>query len=471
MAVFVLDKKKHPLMPCSEKRARLLLNRGRAVVIRVFPFTIRLKDRVGGERQALRLGIDPGSKITGLMLARESEKFDVESGEIKRHRHALWLAELAHRGQSISKTLTSRCSLRRSRRGRHTRYRQPRFLNRGNKGKGWLAPSLQHRIETTLSWVKRLGRWTPLSAISQELVRFDTQALQNPDIQGIGYQQGTLAGYEVKEYLLEKWGRQCAYCAAENVPLQIDHIRARAKGGSNRVSNLTLACESCNIAKGANRVEVFLAKKPTQLRKILAQAEKPLPDAAAVNSTRWALVNALKATRLPVETATGGCTKWNRHCLNIPKTHALDALCVGKVDIVENWQAPTLAIKATGRGSYQRTRVTAQGFPRGYLMRSKSIKGFQTGDMVRAIVPKGARMGIHMGRVAVRASGNFNIQTAQDVIQGVFHRHCRIRQRADGYGYSTVAQQREVSEGRGHAMRAALSLPGINAEVSRANKG
>lgn len=467
MAVFVTDKQKFPLMPCTEKRARLLLERGRAVVVRLYPFTIRLKDRVGGDTQPLRVGIDPGSKTTGFMLARESEDIDLLSGEVKQSRHVLWLAELNHRGRNISEALTSRRAMRRTRRGRHTPYRHARFLNRGNKQKGWLAPSLQHRVDTVVSWVTRLQRIAPLSAISQELVRFDMQLMQNPEISGIEYQQGALAGYELKEYLLEKWGRQCAYCEGENIPLQVEHIQPKARGGSNRVTNLTLACEACNRAKGAQPIAVFLANKPKILQKILAQVKRPLKDAAAVNSTRLALHRALQQSNLPLETGTGGRTKWNRHILGIPKTHALDAVCVGSVDAVYDWQCPILNIKATGRGSYQRTRLTAHGFPRGYLTRKKSVYGFQTGDMVRADVPKGKKIGIHVGRVAVRTSGSFNIQTATTVIQGISHRHCQITQRSDGYGYIIVAQQIKESGILGRASHAALSIPGMNAGVSR----
>lgn len=83
------------------------------------------------------------------------------------------------------------------------------------------------------------------------------QALENPDIEGAQYQQGTLAGYEVREYLLEKWGRTCAYCDAKDVPLQIEHIHPKAKGGSNRISNLTLACPSCNAKKQLCRLKSF----------------------------------------------------------------------------------------------------------------------------------------------------------------------------------------------------------------------
>lgn len=99
-----------------------------------------------------------------------------------------------------------------------------------------------------------------------------------------------------------------------------------------------------------------------------------------------------------------------------------------------------LVIKATGRGSYQRTRLDAFGFPRGYLTREKRINGFQTGDRVKVIVTKGKKIGYYIGRVAVRASGNFNIQTAQGAIQGISHRYCKVIQRADGYGYSQVAK-------------------------------
>src|SRR5205085_3223733 len=135
----------------------------------------------------------------------------------------------------------------------------------------------------------------------------------------------------------EKWGRACAYCQKRAVPLQVEHIVPRAKGGTNRIANLCLACEKCNRAKGTQDVKDFLKKKPELLKKILAQAKAPLKDAAAVNATRWALVKALQETGLPVETASGGKTKYNRTRLGIPKTHALDALCVGEVDLVGRW--------------------------------------------------------------------------------------------------------------------------------------
>ena len=444
MAVFVIDKRKKPLMPCSEKRARKLLASGRARIHRLIPFSIRLIDRGVADSvlQPVSIKLDPGSKFTGIALVREAEKTDLDSGEVQKNITVLNLFELAHRGRQISEALTARRQMRRRRRGA-LRYRAPRFLNRGNKGKGWLAPSLQHRVDTTVAWVSRLRRLAPVASIAQELVRFDMQALDNPDISGVEYQQGTLAGYEVREYLLEKFERTCVYCGAKNTPLNIDHVHPKANGGSNRISNLVLACIPCNSRKSAQPVELFLANKPDVLKRVLAQAKRPLKDAAAVNSTRWALFNSLKETGLPVSVASGGKTKFNRHVLAIPKTHALDAACVGDVSTIVGWQKPTLALKCTGRGSYQRTRLDAFGFPRGILMREKSIKGFRTGDRVIATVPSGKKAGIHTGRVAIRRTGSFNIQTGSEVIQGIGYKHCRILQRGDGYGYALLPTTRE----------------------------
>src|SRR5438874_1827784 len=137
---------------------------------------------------------------------------------------------------------------------------------------------------------------TPLvldAVISMELVKFDLQKLEHPEISGVEYQHGTLAGYEVREYLLEKWHRQCAYCGQDGVPLQIEHIVARAHGGRDRVTNLTLACEPCNHDKGSRTIEDFLEGQPEVLAGILGQAQAPLGDAAAVNATRWELFHRL----------------------------------------------------------------------------------------------------------------------------------------------------------------------------------
>ena len=341
MAVFVLDRQKKPLMPCTEKRARLLLERGRARVHLMAPFTIRLVDRTVDESgtQPLILKIDPGSKASGMALVRVEPE----------GRHSVVvLAELRHRGSQIGKALLGRAAHRRFRRGR-LRFRPARFDNRTHP-KGWLPPSLRHRVDTTVSWTNRLRRLAPVTGIAVERTRFDTQLMHEPEVSGVGYQQGELQGYEVREYILDKWGRRCMYCDAQHVRLQVEHLLARSRGGSDRVSNLGLACEPCNQAKGSKPLAEFVTD-PDRLARIQARMKAPLRDAAMMNATRYALHDALVATGLPVEASTGGRTKWNRTRFGIPKSHALDAARVGTTDGVSDWQRPTLVIKATGRGS------------------------------------------------------------------------------------------------------------------------
>lgn len=419
--VLVIDANRKPLIPCKPVTARKLLTAGKAAVFRQYPFTIILEKEVAEEpNQTCQIKIDPGSKTTGIVLLKGNQ--------------VIWAAELSHRGQQIKKALESRRSLRRGRRGRKTRYRQPRFLNR-TRPKGWLAPSLAHRVETTLTWVNRLSRYCAIGSIVQELVRFDLQKMQKPEISGVEYQQGELAGYEVREYLLNKWGRKCVYCTAENVPLQIEHIHPRSKGGSNRVSNLTLACEPCNQRKSSQDIRDFLSKKPSLLARILKQAKAPLKDAAAVNSTRWALFNRLKEMGLPVSTGSGGQTKFNRCRLYLSKAHWLDAACVGDVDTLEICTTQPLLIRTSGHGRRQICRTDKYGFPKRYVPRFKFVKGFQTGDIVKADVPKGKKAGIHKGRVAVRSTGSFNISTASGLVQGINAKYCTVIHRKDGYGY------------------------------------
>jgi 5-methylcytosine-specific restriction endonuclease McrA len=425
--VFVLTRNGKPLMPCKASRARILLNKGRARVHKLYPFTIRLVDRTEGEIQPVAVKLDPGADTTGLAVVRENQKDP--SKQIVLH-----LAEVSHRRQTVRKHMTQRAMFRRRRRTANLRYRAPRFDNR-IRFEGWLPPSLQTRVDNLTSLVGRYRAVAPISSISVETVRFDMQRMENPEISGIEYQQGTLAGYECREYLLEKWGRKCAYCDAENVPLQIEHIQPKGRRGSDRISNLTLACGPCNEAKGCQPVELFLASKPEKLKRILAQSKKPLDGAAAANSTRTALAKKLRETGLPLYAGSGGRTKFNRQTLGLPKAHALDAACVGAVSRLEAWNMQTLRIKATGRGSYQRTQLDSQGFPRGYLTRSRTVHGFRTGDLVRAIVPSGKKAGTHTGRVAVRASGSFNIQTGSGTVQGINWKRCRRVMPDDGYTY------------------------------------
>lgn len=427
-SVFVLSNTKKPLMPCRPARARQLLTKGKAAVYRMQPFTIIMKDRPDGETQDVEVKIDPGSKTTGIALVGHFE----QQGAV-----VLFGANLNHRGQAMKNNLESRASLRRGRRGRKTRYRKARFLNRARKS-GWLPPSIESRVGNTESIIYRLATRCPISEASIEIVKFDTQEMMNPEISGAEYQQGELAGYEVREYLLEKWNRTCAYCGTKNVPLQVEHIQPKATGGSNRVSNLTIACQPCNQHKGSKPIEVFLKDKQELLKKIKAQAKVPLKDAAAVNASRRTLKNRIES-RWPVSCGTGGRTKFNRTKQGYAKDHWIDAACVGesgeRVTIRDGFKP--LIITAKGRGTHQVVRTDKYGFPRCKAGRIKRAHGFSTGDIVKLFMAKGKYAGTYIARLAgIRATGKLDIKTLAGTV-GASWKNYTLIQRNDGFDYAT----------------------------------
>ncbi|MFE4536511.1 RNA-guided endonuclease IscB [Streptomyces scopuliridis] len=442
--VFVLARGGQPLMPCHPARARELLTRGRAVVARQMPFTIRLRDRAleASEVDGVQLRVDPGSKGTGIALTEERRQAGTD-GETRTVRRGLVSIELRHRGEKIRDCLLRRAGYRRRRRSANLRYRAPRSLNRAKRA-GRLAPSLRHRVDTTLSVASRLCRYAPVTEIHVERVAFDTRAMDTTrygDGHGSGLEctRESLIGAEIRAYLLATHGRACAYCGASGVRLNIDHIRPRGRGGSSRVSNLTLACVTCNQTKGVRPVEEFLAHDPARLATVLEQLKAPLSDAAAMNATRRQLGEDLGSLQKPVRAWSGARTRWNRVAMGLAKSHTLDALAVGHLDhengaAIVRVPAQVIVVTATGRGSYARTTPDRFGFPRLRRSRIKRHFGYGTGDLVRAVVPGGRWAGVWTGRVSVRANGQHRL-TASGVRFDVSHRNLRMLQRADGYGY------------------------------------
>jgi 5-methylcytosine-specific restriction endonuclease McrA len=418
--VFVLSKDGQPLMPCHPARARELLGKGRAVVVRQVPFLIRLKDRPLAE-----------SEVDG-------------QGAVITVRRGLISVELRHRGDQIHLCMQQRAGYRHRRRSANCRYRAPRSNNR-TRPTGWLPPSLRHRVDTTVSWTARLCRYAPITEIHVESVAFDTHAMSaGRPLTAAEYRQGTLAGTEIRAYLHAKWNSACAYCDATGVPLNIDHIRPRSRGGSNRISNLVLACVPCNTTKDNTPVEDFLAHQPERLAKILRQAKPPLHDAAAMNATRWQLTVALSGLGRQVHTWSGGRTKWNRSAMGLAKTHTLDALSVGRLDhesgdAIVRFPGQVLVAKTAGRGSYARTTPDRFGFPRLRRARAKQHFGYVTGDLVRATMPTGKWAGTWTGRISVRARGQHSLTTPEGRIN-VSYWNLRLLQRGDGYGYSVRAE-------------------------------
>ena len=425
--VFVLNHDYSPLAPCSPERARKLMEGGRAAMYRLYPFAIIMKEQVTiGKMPRYQLKIDPGASTTGIAIVRNGKDGNT----------VIWAANLQHKGFAVAESLQKRAALRRGRRQRNTRYRRPGFTSgveaSFGRESGWLPPSLRSRSDNIYHWAKRLCALCPIASISYELIKFDTQLMENPDIVGIEYQQGTLAGYEVREYLLEKWGRKCAYCGRDAARLEIEHITPKSRGGSNRISNLCIACKPCNDRKGTQTAEEF------GYPDISARARRPIKDTAAVNTMRWRVYGILKGIGVPIETGSGGRTKWNRTAQGYTKEHWIDAACVGESGAsvrISPWHK-ALLIKAMGRGSRQFVRVNKYGFPTAKpKARQKRTGGFATGDFVKMVRRDGE---IHRGRISTGGvSPEMKTPSNPRLHIGKKDR-VTVAQYNDGYAYSVL---------------------------------
>ncbi len=298
--VYVINKNGKPLMPCKPAKARHLLEAGKAEVIHHTPFTIRLLWNCEDDVQEVVLGIDAGYSTVGYSAVTDGR--ELIAGELKLR-------------NDIKRLLEKRAAYRHTRRSRKW-HREPRFDNRGRHD-DWLAPSIQHKLDSHIKLIEKLMKILPITRIIVEVASFDTQKMQNPEISGVEYQQGELQGYEVREYLLEKFNRRCAYCGKSNVPLEIEHIVPRSRGGSDRVSNLTIACHECNQAKGNQTAEEF------GYPRIQSKAEKTLKATAFMNIVRSRIVDLLKCDH-----TYGYITKHGRIILGLDKSHANDAYVI-----------------------------------------------------------------------------------------------------------------------------------------------
>ena len=418
--VFVLDRSKKPLDMISHAKARILLKNRLAVVHKVYPFTIRLKDNsCVSNNRTYTVKLDPGSRTTGVAIVDDKNQ-------------VVMLAEIEHRGHLIKKDLDSRRAVRRSRRSRKTRYRPARFLNR-TRPKGWLAPSVKSRADNVINFIKKYKKLININKIMIENVSFDTaQMSSDTKLWGNDYQQGNLYNKNLREFVFSKTKGRCSYC--EEKATEIDHIIPRSNGGTNSSYNLTPACRPCNEKKSNLSLKEFgklMNKDYSQL-----EPKKLSKDAAIVQSARNYMIKEI--TKLVSNTTSydAWLTKYNRDRLDLSKQHYYDALSVGNIENFRFLTDKVLQISAKGRGSRQMCRMDKFGFPRTKPKGSKLVKGFQTGDMVKAIVPKGLKKGEYLGKVAVRFSGYFNIQTKTQVIQDIGYKYCRLIQRSDGYSYN-----------------------------------
>lgn len=416
--VFVLDKSKKPLDMITNAKARILLRNNLAIIHKVYPFTIRLIDNSCGSRnKAYTIKFDLGSKHTGIAITDNTNK-------------VVMLAELEHRGHLIKRNLDKRRAVRRSRRQRNTRYRPARFLNR-TRPEGWLAPSVKSRADNLINFIIKYKKLINITKVMIEHVSFDTaQMSSDTDLNKTDYQQGPLYNTNLRDFIFSKTNHKCSYCGAKAT--EIDHIVPRAKGGTNSTYNLTPACRSCNEKKSNLSLKEF----GKLMNKDYSHLEpKKLPkDAAIIQAARNYTITNIRKIIPNTTSHDAWLTKYNRENLNLPKEHYYDALSVGEIPTKFDFSTDKiLIISVKGRGSRQMCRVDKYGFPRTAPKGSKSVKGFQTGDIVKAVVTQGKKQGTYLGRVIIGSGGYFNIDYGKDVVDGISHKYCHLIQKGDGY--------------------------------------
>ena len=351
-------------MPCHPARAGKLLRNGRAVPHHAKGvFGIRLLDRTRAEAevQDAALRIDPGSITTGIAVTTDDEEG---------RRSVQAAVEIKHRAGIIKSTMTQRRQHRRNRRGRK-RYRAPRFDNRRRKP-GTLPPSVDSLRVDTLRVVKTMLKMYPISNISIERNKFDPQLMMNPDTKGVEYQHGTLFGWQVRAYVLDRDQGRCVYCRRSNGRLELDHVRPRAFG-SDRVDNLVACCRDCNLAKSNQPIEQFLKDQPEMLERILQRLDNSnLVHAAHVNAALPAVVRDLWELGLPMNFTDAASVSWARQRLDVPKTHCYDAALQGRdYGAVVSLPGKVLELRPSNGRAKQKANVDRHGTPVGQPFREQ----------------------------------------------------------------------------------------------------
>jgi 5-methylcytosine-specific restriction endonuclease McrA len=359
-------------MPCSPVRTRHLLKQGKAKVVRRVPFTIRLLFGSSGYKQEVVAGMDTGSKTIGTAA--------VAGGQV------VYQAEVVLR-DDVSGKMRQRAVYRRTRRGRKTRYRPARFDNRASlRAEGHLAPSTRSKVESHQRERLFVESILPVSRWNVELASFDIHKITNPNVAGIGYQEGIQKGYyNVKAYVLHRDGYTCqsGRKCKHSVPLHVHHIVFRSQGGGDDPANLTTLCETCHDDLHAGQFTLKAGRSKTKFATEVGIIK------GAITRLNWAFL------------ATFGYeTKWKREqCLGWPKSHAADAvaICLGDGEIVSPC-GTVYRKRHVAKGDYQQTsgKRSEKRIPTGKLF------GLRKFDLVST--PRG--VGFVKGK---RSSGFFAI--------------------------------------------------------------
>lgn len=386
MLVYVLNKDGQPLMPTKRhSKVRKLLKENNAKMIKSCPFTIQLLYEAETNVQPINLGIDAGSKTIGVSATTKDE--------------VLYESEVELRNDIVN-NLSTRREMRRARRNRKTRYRKARFDNRvSSKNKGWLAPSVNQKVETHLTVVRKVLEILPISKIVVETASFDIQKIKNSSIEGAEYQQGDqLDFWNTREYVLFRDNHTCQCCKGKSKDkiLNVHHIESRKVGG-NTPNNLITLCETCHKLYHQGKIE---------LPKTIKRGMK-FNDATFMGIMRWSFYNRLKELypNIEIKMTFGYITKNTRIENNLPKEHYIDARCISGNPLAKPQENYFYQKKVRCHNRQLHKMSILKGGYRKANQAPKYVFGYQIYDKVK--LPTG-EIGFIFGR---RTSGSFDVRT------------------------------------------------------------
>jgi len=381
LRVYVVNLRNEPLMPTTPRKAKILLKSGEASVFKRTPFTIQLLHASGETKQPITLGVDSGFQNVGLSVITEKE--EVFSAEVKLR-------------TDIVKLNSEKRQYRRARRNRKTWHREPRFLNR-KKDSGWLAPSIQHKLDSHIRLIDMVKKILPITKINIEVANFDIQKIKNQDIEGTDYQNGEQCGFwNVREYVLHRDGHICQHCRGKSGDkiLEVHHINTRQTGG-DRPDNLITLCGLCHEKVSQNKLQLKI------------KASKGYKAESFMSMVRWRLVNIIRDIGDIVSHTYGYITKGNRIALGISKSHANDAFVIsGGTNQIRLNGYLIQQVRKCNRKLYKGIRSHIKNTA------TRFIRGFQRFDKVlwKGVFPTRRSRGVECFIFGRRTSGYFDIR-------------------------------------------------------------
>ena len=396
--VYVLNSDGSPLMPCTEAKARHLIEGGKAKVVRRTPFIIRLAFL---NTESVTLGVDAGSSVIGVSATTEGR--------------VLFEAEVEIR-QDVPQNMEERRSKRSGRRSRKTRYREQRSDNR-RRPEGWLTPTMETKVRTHENVIDKVCSILPVSRIVIESASFDIQKIMNPGIEGEEYQQGEQLGYEnVKAYVRARDGFRCRSCGTRD-HLEVHHIRQRKDGGSNSPDNLVTLCHGCHRAWHEGKKDMVTLSEDSGFR-----------AASQMSTMRWILLDRVRKAHpdIPVEQTYGYVTNHERNSLGLEKRHFIDARVIsGNATASSDGVLWHVVARRSHNRKIHKDTILKNGV-RKANQAARKVAGFGLNDKV---MYAGQLCYIH-GR---RSSGYFDIRRPDGtrVHAGIHYRHLTLVERAN----------------------------------------